>query len=451
MSPNPPTTAIARPGPFRRFLSRVASFWRGSPSTALARRPVVLEERANADIFFQQLFKSGTDPVFVRISAREDSAGILTSTIWTYACASLIARSVGSVPLKVMIDGEPAPADDDLVALLNTPAPNWTQARWLQASAYYSKLTGSSFWQMVRLRSRGRSERQGEAFRSRFKPAELWPYGEDSYTAQVASTGRPVVEWYTNSDGQREEPEDVIQVLEVKPGAGNEGEGLAATVAADGEIQTETAAAAWQRQSLNNRAVPAGIMRLIKSLSPAQYDEVEQRITDAWAGAMNAGKPMVLGPEVEWVSLAMSAVEIDFINGRKLTREGICASFGVPPVLVGILDRATYSNFAQAELAFWRFTVLPLIKAYTDSINSELAPEFGAGYTVEADLSGVDALIPMLADRVAIAKDLFAMGVPMSQINALLSLGLAEYQGWDVGLVASNLVPLTSITGADNG
>ena len=368
---------------------------------------------------------------------------VLVATIWTYACGSLIARSMGSIPLRVRLDGEPAPADDPLVMLLAQPAPNWSQARFLQSSAYYSKLTGSAFWRIERLLSRGRSA----LYSDRGQPAELWPFGEDAYSATIQTQGRPIVKHYTDKDGRKVDVEDVIQVVEVKPGSGNEGEGLAVSRAAAGEIVTEQAASAWQRKSLENKAVPAGILQLLEDTSDDQFDEIEKRLTDVYSGALNAGKPMILGNEVKWLQLAKTVVEMDLIAGRRLTREGICASFGVPPILVGILDRATYSNFDASELAFWKLTILPLIGSYIDSLNTELAPEFGPGYVIEADLSRVDALMPMLDARVDIAKKLWAMGVPMSQLNEMFALGVAEFDGWDIGLVPSNLVPISSLGG----
>jgi HK97 family phage portal protein len=442
-----PSTALVRTKPSRGWLARMNPFRR---RPRIASRDVEPTQRTaklalrSSDSLLSQLFTSLSDDGFMplQLGGRTVPAvTVLTATIWTYACASLIARSMGSIPLRVLLDGEPAPDDDPLVVLLARPAPNWSQARFLQASAYYSKLTGSAFWRLERARSRGASQLHS----GRGLPAELWPYGDDSYSTTVQTTGRPLVTKYTDKDGKSVEPEDVIQVIEVKPGAGNEGEGLAVSVAAGGEIVTEQAASTWQRKSLENRAVPAGILQLLEDTTDEQFDEVEARLTDTYQGALNAGKPMILGNEVKWLQLARTVVEMDLINGRKLTREGICAAFGVPPILVGILDRATYSNFDASELAFWKLTILPLMGSYIDSLNTELAPEFGDAYVIEADLSRVDALMPMLDKRIDSAKKLWTMGVPMSHLNEMFALGVAEYPGWDVGLVASNLVPIASL------
>lgn len=448
-APTPTTTPsrvrrggwLSRLNPFKRSAGLATRIDAPTPSSSpkLSLR--------STEALFNGLFGTLDFDGFIPITANGrvvNAERVLVATIWTYACGSLIARSMGSIPLRVMLNGEPAPDDDPLVKLLAQPAPNWSQARFLQASAYYSKLSGSAFWRIERMLSRGRSQLHTD----RGQPAELWPFGEDSYSATIQTQGRPVVTHYTDKDGAQVDPADVIQVVEVKPGAGNEGEGLPVSCAAAGEIVTEQAASAWQRKSLENKAVPAGILQLLEDTSPEQFDEIEARLTDTYSGALNAGKPMILGNEVKWLQLAKTVVEMDLINGRKLTREGICAAFGVPPILVGILDRATYSNFDASELAFWKLTIIPLISSYIDSLNTELAPEFGAGYVIEADLSRVDALMPMLDARVDIATKLWKMGVPPKILNDMFALGIPEYPGWDVGLVASNLVPVSSLGGS---
>jgi phage portal protein BeeE len=47
------------------------------------------------------------------------------------------------------------------------------------------------------------------------------------------------------------------------------------------------------------------------------------------------------------------------VEFRKLTREEVAAVFDIPPVLLGILDRATFSNVEELHLAFYQDTLGP--------------------------------------------------------------------------------------------
>ena len=45
----------------------------------------------------------------------------------------------------------------------------------------------------------------------------------------------------------------------------------------------------------------------------------------------------------------------------------IALAFGVPPLLLGLPGDNTFSNYAEANRAFWRQTVLPLVARVQES------------------------------------------------------------------------------------
>jgi hypothetical protein len=50
----------------------------------------------------------------------------------------------------------------------------------------------------------------------------------------------------------------------------------------------------------------------------------------------------------------------------------IALAFGVPPMLLGIPGDATYANYREANSAFWRLTVLPLVNKAARAISGWL-------------------------------------------------------------------------------
>ena len=52
---------------------------------------------------------------------------------------------------------------------------------------------------------------------------------------------------------------------------------------------------------------------------------------------------------------------MDFIEAKHAAAREIALAFGVPPMLLGIPGDNTYANYAEANRAFWRQTVLPLV------------------------------------------------------------------------------------------
>ena len=83
---------------------------------------------------------------------------------------------------------------------------------------------------------------------------------------------------------------------------------------------------------------------------------------------------------------------------RAHTEARICAAFRMPPILVGVkvgLDRATYSNMAEARRLFWQNTMLALYRRVESKLDADLVPAFarpGDSLCVRFDFSDVAAL-----------------------------------------------------------
>ena len=55
--------------------------------------------------------------------------------------------------------------------------------------------------------------------------------------------------------------------------------------------------------------------------------------------------------------LELTAEEAQYIETRKLNREEVCAAYDVPPPVVHILDRATFSNITEQMRSMYRDTM----------------------------------------------------------------------------------------------
>ena len=72
----------------------------------------------------------------------------------------------------------------------------------------------------------------------------------------------------------------------------------------------------------------------------------------------------------------------------------IALAIGVPPMLLGIPGDNTYANYAEANRAFWRQTVLPLVQRTARALGMWLAPAYGGELRLSPDLDQVEALAP---------------------------------------------------------
>jgi HK97 family phage portal protein len=173
--------------------------------------------------------------------------------------------------------------------------------------------------------------------------------------------------------------------------------GLAPAAAASNAIEVHNAGAGWVKALLDNAARPSGALVYrgpdgAPGLTDEQFARLKRELEDAYQGANNAGRPMVLEGGLEWKSMSHSPADLDFATTRDVAAREIALAFGVPPMLLGIPGDNTYSNYREANLAFWRQTVLPLVARTAAALTRWLAPRFGESLRIAYDADAVDAL-----------------------------------------------------------
>lgn len=150
----------------------------------------------------------------------------------------------------------------------------------------------------------------------------------------------------------------------------------------------------WNRALLANAARPSGALVLEGDdgpLSAEQFDRLREEIEAGFQGAVNAGRPMLLEGGLKWQPLAMTPAEMDFARLREQAAREVALAFGVPPMLLGLPGDATYANYAEANVALWRLTILPLLTKLLSAISAHLAL-WWPGIRLEVDLDGIPAL-----------------------------------------------------------
>jgi HK97 family phage portal protein len=175
--------------------------------------------------------------------------------------------------------------------------------------------------------------------------------------------------------------------------------GLSPMEAAAYAIDIHNAGGAWNKALIDNAARPSGALVFTGAggadrLSEEQFQRLKQELEDMHVGAANAGRPMLLEGGLEWRPMSLSPSEMDFIEARHAAARDIALAFGVPPMLLGIPGDNTYSNYREANLAFWRLSALPLALKAARSLETWLGdrwPDAGPA-AISVDLDAVPAL-----------------------------------------------------------
>jgi HK97 family phage portal protein len=83
---------------------------------------------------------------------------------------------------------------------------------------------------------------------------------------------------------------------------------------------------------------------------------------------------------------------MDFIQAKNAASRDIALAFGVPPMLLGIPGDNTYSNYQEANRAFYRHTVLPLVSRTARDLSAWFAGIYGSGLRLWYDADQVEGL-----------------------------------------------------------
>jgi HK97 family phage portal protein len=284
----------------------------------------------------------------------------------------LVAEGAGSAPLTTAAGGHPA------IGLL---APSL-----IETAATHLLLHGNS-WIETGLDHAGR-------------PAALWTLRPERVRLETDSDGWPRAWLYrvgprevrypaVQSDGRPA----LVHLKTTNPLDDHLGQGC--LCAASEPVALLNAAARWNRALIANAARPSGAIvhegKAGAPLSAEQFDRLKDEIEAGFQGATNAGRPMLLDGGLRWQPLAMTPAEMDFGRAREAAAREVALAFGVPPMLLGLPGDATYANYAEANVALWRLTILPLLQRMLASLNAHLSA-WWPDTRIEVDLDKVPAL-----------------------------------------------------------
>lgn len=141
-------------------------------------------------------------------------------------------------------------------------------------------------------------------------------------------------------------------------------------------IALEIAAQKFGASYFGNGAMPGLIFSYMEGIkghmSPEQRDQFIGRINSMF-GTGGTFKAMLLPygiakPE----QMTIENDKAQFLETRKLQRSVIAGAFGVPPHLVGDLERSTFSNIEHQSLEFVEKVVLPYVRLFESAMERDL-------------------------------------------------------------------------------
>ena len=300
-----------------------------------------------------------------------------------FRCVKMIAEAAAAVPVLLQ-DVDRRYDVHPLLALMAQP--NQGQG----AAALFEALYGQ-----ILLSGDGYLEAAGGG-----APSELHVLRSDRMSVVPGADGWPIA--YEYKVGSRKHQFDMRQdfapVLHVKAFHPQDDHyGLSPIQAAAAALDVHNSASKWSKALLDNAARPSGAIVYkgadgMGALASDQYNRLVDELESHHQGAQNAGRPMLLEGGLDWKPMGFSPSDMEFQKTKESAAREVALAFGVPPMLLGFPGDNSYSNYQEANRAFYRLTVLPLVAKTLEAVTGWLGPLFGEGLVLKADLDGIAAL-----------------------------------------------------------
>ncbi len=292
-------------------------------------------------------------------------------------CKNAVAQAALRLVTDAVGEVEIAASDARVAALI--AAPSAGQAL-LETLAAHLLLHGNAYVQLVEDGAGG--------------IAELYALRPERVTVEAGPDGWPRAYLYRiGSSVSRLMPYDaaglatIIHLKSVHPA--DDHYGLGCLGAAAGAMAIHNAAARWNKALLDNAARPSGALIHDSAngsyLTADQFERLKSELAAQYAGAPNAGRPLVLDGNLKWQTMSLTPADMDFVALKDAAAREIAMAFGVPPMLLGLPGDATYANYKEANRALWRNRIVPianrLLTGLAHGLSGWFADENGAGCT----------------------------------------------------------------------
>lgn len=348
------------------------------------------------------------------------------------ACVYMTARAAANVPLCVY-RGETEVDVPDLTALMNRPNPVQDGESFRIATLSDFLLAGEFFAERVDVKG---------------KPKELYRWQPGQVTVDPGKNGFPQSYTFKIGGEARTVPVDVVKglmpVLHVKEyNPLNDWRGQPNIDPAAFAIDMHTGALRWNNALLQNGAQPSGALVYAPKegsdkLTEDQWMRLKAELDESFAGQKNAGKPILLDGGLDWREMGFSPKDMNYEEGLNSAARLIALAFGVPPLILGIPGDNTYANYTEANKAFYRQTVLPLLGQWCRAMSHWLGNAYGSDIRLVPDTDDLE----VFADERAEQWDRVEKSNSLTINEKRERLGLEPVPGGDVVLVPSSMVPL---------
>jgi len=298
-----------------------------------------------------------------------------------YQSINRIADAIASVKLGVY-RGETELTEHPLLMLLRRPNPMQSYGDYVRAKVSYLMIAGNGYEERFIVGSEVK-----ELYQLRPDRMSIMPSTNGVPAAYIYKVGQNTTRWDVDP---RTLNSDVRHLKLFNPL--NDWYGMSPIEAGAYALDQNNESMAWMQALLQNSARPSGALTVKDggTLADENFNRLKAQIEEQYSGSINAGRPMLLEGGLEWQQMGLSPTDMGIIESKFASARDVALAFGVPPQLLGIPGDNTYANYAEARLAFWEDTALPLLQMIVNDWNNWLGSLYGV--EIRPDVDGIPAI-----------------------------------------------------------
>jgi len=307
------------------------------------------------------------------ISHNADQAEMLKAYQgWVYACASIIARNVAKVPLRLyqQLQKKMEIEDHVLLELLQNINPIHTQYELWELTVTWLELTGNSYWYLPKNRLN--------------VPGEIWPVPPDRMW--VVPDKQEIIKGYLYRYQGKQIAFDRDEIVHLRyPDPNNIYYGCSPLKAAAYSYDIDLYMKKYSLNLFKNDGRPKGVLETDQTLDEPTTDRLRHAWHRTYGGIENQGKIAILQAGAKYKNVQVSPSELDFMASRKLTRDDILAIFGVPGSKLGLVEDVNRANAEANDYTFQSEVISPRLKLIGSKLNKDLTPKYDLKLSLQFD------------------------------------------------------------------
>lgn len=300
---------------------------------------------------------------------------------WVYVTATLIARTLASIPLYVYQTGTDRQLPQHPLSTMLNSGSIYQSGRHQSWSGYLDLVLGGNFFQVV-----------DQFYMSlTLAPVEL-------VSINLGDVSNPGPTSITVANPSKMGTRYLVpynRVVHLRlPNPNNPFYGLSPFAAASRPMLLDRYKNEFEMAFYLRGATNQGVIETTQDISKQRFERLMRSFEQAYTGKRNWWRTLFLPKGATWKSSSPTMKDMEHLDGLKENRLTILSVLGIPPSMVGLTEDVNYSTSEAQMQIFYDSTILPMMSFIEDGYNNSalVREQYRGQVEVRADTSKIKAM-----------------------------------------------------------